>query len=158
MKKSHLRGIPIFRRASLYSFTGKFLLNRNNYSSHNQKCQKEPPEVFYKRSVLKNFAKFTGKYLCQSLFFNKVAGLRPATLLKKRLWHRCFPVNFAKFLGTPFLQNTSGQMLLTDVRQYGSVTGTFRYSKIVFILSIIMFIDFYQCFLDNLILMFQEYE
>ena len=25
-------------------------------------------------------------------------GLRPATLLKKRLWHRCFPVNFAKFL------------------------------------------------------------
>ena len=35
---------------------------------------------------------------CQSLFFNKVAGLRPATLLKKRLWHRCFSVNFAKFL------------------------------------------------------------
>ena len=34
--------------------------------------------------------------------------LRPATLLKKRLWHRCFPVNFAKFLRTPFLQNTSG--------------------------------------------------
>ena len=23
---------------------------------------------------------------------------RPATLFKKRLWHRCFPVNFAKFL------------------------------------------------------------
>ena len=23
-------------------------------------------------------------------------------LLKKRLWHRCFPVNFTKFLGTPF--------------------------------------------------------
>ena len=22
---------------------------------------------------------------------------RPATFLKKRLWHRCFPVNFAKF-------------------------------------------------------------
>ena len=31
------------------------------------------------------------------------SGLRPATLLKKRLWHRCFPVNFAKFLRTPFL-------------------------------------------------------
>ena len=28
--------------------------------------------------------------------------LRPATLLKKRLWHRCFPVNFVKFLRTPF--------------------------------------------------------
>ena len=25
-----------------------------------------------------------------------------ATLLKKKLWHRCFPVNFAKFLRTSF--------------------------------------------------------
>ena len=32
----------------------------------------------------------------------------PATLLKKRFWHRCFPVNFAKFLITLFSQNTSG--------------------------------------------------
>ena len=31
-------------------------------------------EVFCKKGVLKNFAKFTGKHLCQSLFFNKVAG------------------------------------------------------------------------------------
>ena len=30
---------------------------------------------------------------------------RHATLLKKRLWHRCFPVNFAKVLRKPFLQN-----------------------------------------------------
>ena len=40
---------------------------------------------------------------------------RPATLLKKRLWHRCFPVNFAKFLRTPFLQNTSGRLLLKAI-------------------------------------------
>ena len=33
-------------------------------------------------------------------------------LLKKRLWHRCFPVNFVKFLRTPFLQNSSGRLLL----------------------------------------------
>ena len=33
-------------------------------------------------------------------------------LLKKRLWHRCFPVNFAKFLRTPFLQNTFGRLFL----------------------------------------------
>ena len=37
----------------------------------------------------------------------------PATLLKKRLWHRCFSVNFAKFLRTPFLQNTSGRLFLS---------------------------------------------
>ena len=28
--------------------------------------------------------------------------LRPATLFKKRLWHRRFPINFMKFLRTPF--------------------------------------------------------
>ena len=60
------------------------------------------PEGFCKKDVVRNFTKFTGKHLCQSLFFNKVAGLRPAALLKKRLWHSCFPVNFVKFLRTPF--------------------------------------------------------
>ena len=32
---------------------------------------------FLKKGVLGNFKKFTGKYMCQSLFFNKVGGLRP---------------------------------------------------------------------------------
>ena len=66
------------------------------------------PKVFCKEEVLENFAKFTLRHLCQTLFLNKVAGLRPATLLKKRLSHRWFPVNFAKFPRTPFLKNTSG--------------------------------------------------
>ena len=35
-----------------------------------------------------------------------------ATLLKKRLWHLRFPVNFAKFLRTPFSQSTFGRLLL----------------------------------------------
>ena len=69
--------------------------------------QKQGSGGVCKKGVLRNFAKFTGKHLCQRLFFNKVAGLRPATLLKKSLWHRYFPVNFAKFLRTPFLTNTS---------------------------------------------------
>ena len=43
---------------------------------HDAKLQKQQPEVFHKKATLKNFAKFTGKHLCQSLFFNKVAGLR----------------------------------------------------------------------------------
>ena len=48
-----------------------------------------------------------------SHFLIEVAGLRPVLLkksfiflLKKRLWHRCFPVNFVKFLRTTFLYNT----------------------------------------------------
>ena len=35
--------------------------------SRNQRCS-------IKKGVLRNFSKFTGKHLCQSLFFNKVAG------------------------------------------------------------------------------------
>ena len=41
-------------------------------------------------------------------------GLRPTTVLKKILWHRRFPVNFAKYLTTPFLQNTSVRLLLAE--------------------------------------------
>ena len=65
-----------------------------------------------KKCVLRNFIKFTWKYLCQSLFFNKVTGLRPTTLFKRRPWHRCFSVNFVKFLRTAFLQNIYGRLLL----------------------------------------------
>ena len=70
--------------------------------------------MFCKKGVFRNSTKFTGKHLCQSFFFNKVAGLnlRPATLFKKRLWHRCFLVDFVKFLRALFLQNTSGRLLL----------------------------------------------
>ena len=46
--------------------------------------------VFCRKGVLRNFAKFTEKYL------------RSATLFEKGLWHRCFPVIFAKFLRTSF--------------------------------------------------------
>ena len=63
------------------------------------------------KGVLINFTNFTGKQLCQNSFFNKVEGLRPTALLKKRLWHRCFSVNFVIFLRTPFLQNTSGRLV-----------------------------------------------
>ena len=37
------------------------------------------------QGVLRDLEKFIGKHLCQSLFFNKVVGLRPATLLKKSM-------------------------------------------------------------------------
>ena len=48
------------------------------------------PDVFCEKGVLRNFA----------------------TLLKKRLWHRCFPVNFAKFLRTPFFTEHLWWLLL----------------------------------------------
>ena len=62
-------------------------------------------EVFCQKVVLKYFTEFTEKHLWWSLFFNKVAGLRPETLLKKRLQHRCFPVSFVKFFKNTFKKN-----------------------------------------------------
>ena len=55
-----------------------------------------------RKGAHKNFAKSTRKQLFQSLSIQLV------TLSKKGLLHRCFPMNFAKFTRTPFLQNTSG--------------------------------------------------
>ena len=68
------------------------------------KFKSSRPEAFCEKGVLRNFAKVTGKHLCQSLFLNKVAGLRRATLLKKGLRHRYFPASFVKFLRPPFLK------------------------------------------------------
>ena len=65
-----------------------------------------------REGVLRNFAKFTGKTCAKVSFFNKVASLRPATLSKKRLWHRCFPVNLAKFLRAPFVTEHLRWLLL----------------------------------------------
>ena len=58
------------------------------------KYRSSRPGVFCKIGVIENFATFTGTV--RSLIFDKVAGF--ATLLKKRLRHRCFPANIAKFL------------------------------------------------------------
>ena len=42
--------------------------------------------------------------MCQSFFFNKVTGLWPSALLKKRLRDSCFFVNFVELFRAPFLQ------------------------------------------------------
>ena len=69
-------------------------------------CVKDLQKHSYRGVLLKKcFQKFHKSHrktpVSESLF-NKVPGLRPATLFKKRIWHRCFTVNFVKFLRTPF--------------------------------------------------------
>ena len=68
-------------------------------------------QIFFKIGVLKNFAIFTGKHLCLCLF-NKVAGLKSCNFIKKRLQHRCFPVNIVKFLRIPILKNIYERLFL----------------------------------------------
>ena len=65
--------------------------------------QKQPLVMFCLKSVFESFAKFTKKHLCRSISFDKVAGFRPTTLLKKRRRHMHFSVNLCEIF-----QNTSG--------------------------------------------------
>ena len=73
-----------------------------------QKLQ-QPPEMSYEKAVLKNFATFTEKYLCWSLFLIK---LQAGNFIKKRLQHRCFLVNIAKILRASILKNICERFLL----------------------------------------------
>ena len=84
-----------------------FLIPRSQreiMKNHQAQIRSSHQRCSMKKGGLRNFTKFTAKNLCQSL--------RPATLLNKRLWHRCFTVHFPKFLRTPFIQNTPGRLLL----------------------------------------------
>ena len=69
-------------------------------------------ELFRKKGVLRNFTKFTGKHLCQGLFFNKVAGLRQA-LTEHLRWPLLTAENLLKTCSydfkslTSFLRNVS---------------------------------------------------
>ena len=82
--------------------------------------------------------------------------LRPATLLKQRLSHRCFPVNFAKFLRIPFLTehlrwllldiflitNISYHYLLTSFIQINFFIPKYLFSKLLLSIN--------QSFISNL--------
>ena len=106
--KAELNFLEIFHIFSTLSTFQHFIFIQFLIHLWNFQFQKKESITFFKsshrrcsvrRSVLRNFS------LQQS-----------ATLLKKRLWHRCFPVNFAKFPRTSFLQNTSGGLLLWVLR------------------------------------------
>ena len=68
----------------LLSILRRCLLVRKTMRTETKKTsgRRSRSEVFCKKSFLKNFTKFSGKHLCQSLFFNKVADLRRETWLK----------------------------------------------------------------------------
>ena len=56
----------------------------------------------FKIQVFKNFAILTGKHLGWSLFVTKLPSYKPANLLKRRLQHKYFSINMAKFLLNAF--------------------------------------------------------
>ena len=74
-------------------------------SSH-QRCS-------VKKGVLRNFAKFTGKYLCQGLFFKKVAGAA-CNFIKKETLAQVFSCEFCEISKNIFfteqLRTTTSQL------------------------------------------------
>ena len=77
--------------------------------------QKQPPEVFYEKSCSYKFRHIHRKTPCWNLFLITLQA-RPTTY--KRLQHRCFSVNSAKFLRTPFLKSICEQLLFSFLQKY----------------------------------------
>ena len=67
--------------------------------------------MFYEKGVIRNFTNFTGKHLRQSLFFDKVADLTPATLLKKKL-AQVVDYGFCEISKNTFIQSTTERLPL----------------------------------------------
>ena len=102
--------INTFLKPNLWKLWPKII----HYRSYKNFDGSSRQEVFCKKGILRNFAKFPGKHLCQSLFFNKVAGLRPATLLKRDSGTGVFLSTLRNFHDHLFLQNTSGGCFWKD--------------------------------------------
>ena len=87
---------PIFKNNfTLWHVRLNICIWKTNFFSRKQNLFRSSRlEVFCRKGALRNFAKFTGKYLC----------LWPATLFKKRLWHSYLTVNFAKFQARNFIK------------------------------------------------------
>ena len=64
-----------------------------------------------RKGVFKNFANFTGKQLCGSLFLWSYK-LPTRKVFKNRLQHKCFPVKFERLLRTAILKNICKRLLL----------------------------------------------
>ena len=63
------------------------------------------PDVFCEKGVLRNFEKFTGKHLCQSLFFSKVAGVA-CKFFQKEALAQVFSCEFCEISKNTFFYRT----------------------------------------------------
>ena len=95
-------------------------VNSNQFFLPTETQEASHPRVFCKKGTRKNFARFKGKHLCQSLFFKVVASLK--------LWHRYFPVNFAKFLRTLIFNRTTPVAASEMLYERGLKTNGFHQS------------------------------
>ena len=79
-----------------------------------------------RKGVLRNFAKFTGKHLVQSLFFNKVAGL---SLVKNKTLAQVFFCEFCEISNNTFFTEYLWLLLywyVTDYMLFERLKNTFK--------------------------------
>ena len=77
-----------------------------------------------------------------------MSGPKASSFIKKRHWHRCFPVNFAKFLRTPFLQNTSGRLFLFRGNRVRDYYAKSIYIKVLQWIIVLWMIESHQKYLE----------
>ena len=97
----------------------------NNYGSHTMTCYIYIYIYIYIHIYYVYYCIYFHYYSFVFTFFRFCLG--PASLLKQRLWGRCFPVNFTKFLRTPFLRETSGGCFWRLISDIISVTSRHFY-------------------------------
>ena len=100
---------------------GHFLRSAKYFVYHSKSTLKNDKDDW--KQLIPSYARITGqKVTKQKQSPRGVMWKRPTTLLKKRTWHRCFPVKFAKFLRTLFLIEHLQWLLLYDTKCiYGKV-------------------------------------
>ena len=87
----------VHERSNAYMRKYSKLINRK--SNYRSSC----PEVFCKKGVIRNFAKFPGKHLCQSLFFLTKLQTDTCNFIKKDTLAQVFSCEFCKIYKTTFL-------------------------------------------------------
>ena len=77
----------------------------------------QPPEVLSKKKMFLKILQISQETPVLEPVFKKVAGSDLGLqFIKKRLQHRCFPVEFAIFLRTPILKNIFERLLLRELK------------------------------------------
>ena len=67
------------------------------------------------KKVLLKVLQYSQEDTCVRVFFDKVKSLNACNFIRKRLWHRCFPVSIAKMLKTPTLKNIWERLRLKGI-------------------------------------------
>ena len=103
----------ILRTPILKNICEWLLLPKNIRKVTNEILNRELHFLCRDQNDFKNFQEISQRVFTCKKQSSKSVQWRPATLLKRRLWHRYFPVNFGKLLRTPFSIEHCWWLLLT---------------------------------------------